>query len=455
MNRNFTNDELEDFLKRNSDRLQMRPSDKVWKGISDNLNQRRRKFGWLAGSFLLVTSLVGSFLSQNTVRLAKASSTGLEQKQSSQMAGNSAEKARTAESISSVQTNMSSSISTNAIAKNTIASTTNNAKGNPLKVAYKKEAIQFNSASSDADAVTEAPVQANTFEPSIIDSDAEAVETPAPNTDLRSIPTEELTIESVTNLYQRLQKKNKLSFQFFFTPTVSYRKLTENKPYLAAIPQSAAAPNYAALYDIDDAVTHKPNIGLELGVAAKYPIASNMRLQGGLQFNMSRYDIKAFINHSYQPATLANNSGGNALRPTPYTNFSGAKSDWLQNIYFQVSAPVGVEVKFGNNQKTQFGIATTVQPTYMLGDRVYLISSDYKTYVEVPWLMRRWNVNTALETFVSYSTGKLDWQVGPQVRYQLLSSFEGSYPVKEHLFDFGLKVGVSLNKKSTTSDSKQ
>jgi hypothetical protein len=117
-----------------------------------------------------------------------------------------------------------------------------------------------------------------------------------------------------------------------------------------------------------------------------------------------------------------------------------------------VSAPVGVEVKFGNNKSTQFGVATTVQPTYMLGDRVYLISSDYKTYVEVPWLMRRWNVNTALETFVAYSTGKLDWQVGPQVRYQLLSSFEGKYPVKEHLFDFGLKVGVSLNKKATSSD---
>ena len=93
-----------------------------------------------------------------------------------------------------------------------------------------------------------------------------------------------------------------------------------------------------------------------------------------------------------------------------------------------------------------FGIATSVQPSYLVGDRAYLITSDYKSYVQVPWLIRRWNANTNLQTFVSYSTGKMRWQVGPQVRYQLLSSFISEYPVKENLFDFGLKVGVSLNK---------
>jgi hypothetical protein len=63
----------------------------------------------------------------------------------------------------------------------------------------------------------------------------------------------------------------------------------------------------------------------------------------------------------------------------------------------------------------------------------------------VPWLIRHWNANTAFSTFVAYSTGKVKWQVGPQVRYQLFSSFVKKYPVKENLFDFGLKVGLSLN----------
>jgi hypothetical protein len=267
--------------------------------------------------------------------------------------------------------------------------------------------------------------------------------------------TDELTIESVTNLFQRLHKQSKMSVSFFITPTVSYRKLAENKSYMSAVPQSTASPNYAALYDINDAVTHKPNIGLELGVAAKYPVATNVRIQGGLQFNVNRYDIKAFSNYNNMPATLALSNGSTGVRATTYSNFSGNNSDWLHNLYFQVSAPVGLEVKFGKSERTQFGIASTIQPTYMLGDRVYLISSDYKNYVEVPWLIRRWNINTALETFVSYSSRKVNWQIGPQVRYQLLSSFVDHYPVKEHLFDFGLKVGISLNKKTNTSDSNQ
>jgi len=61
-------------------------------------------------------------------------------------------------------------------------------------------------------------------------------------------------------------------------------------------------------------------------------------------------------------------------------------------------------------------------------------------------LIRKWNVNSSFETFAAYSTGKINWKVGPQVRYQLLSSFQEKYPVKEHLFDFGLKVGIMLNK---------
>ena len=48
------------------------------------------------------------------------------------------------------------------------------------------------------------------------------------------------------------------------------------------------------------------------------------------------------------------------------------------------------------------------------------------------------------EIFAGYSTGKLNWRLSPQVRYQALSSFEAKYPVKEHLFDFGVKLGIML-----------
>jgi hypothetical protein len=261
-----------------------------------------------------------------------------------------------------------------------------------------------------------------------------------------------LTIESVTNSFKRINKKNKTSFQFFFTPTVSYRKLSENKTYLQAIPQFNAPINYAVLYNINDAVTHKPDLGLELGFAAKYPLTPALKLRAGLQFNMSRYAIKAFT-YPTEVAQIALNNSNYVGSSTNYRNFGGGRANWLQNMYFQLSAPVGGEVRLAGNGKTSFGVASTIQPTYVLGDRAYMISTDYKNYTEVPWLMRKWNVNTSFETFVAYSTGKMNWQVGPQVRYQLLSSFVTEYPVKEHLFDFGLKIGVSLNNDKKSSDN--
>ena len=80
----------------------------------------------------------------------------------------------------------------------------------------------------------------------------------------------------------------------------------------------------------------------------------------------------------------------------------------------------------------------------MLKDRAYLISTDYKNYAEVPRLIRHVNLNTSFETFVNYTSGNTKWQIGPQVRYQILSSFQNKYPVKENLFDFGVKMGVTL-----------
>jgi hypothetical protein len=273
-------------------------------------------------------------------------------------------------------------------------------------------------------------VESAAFNATIIDSEIEAEtegnnETATlPAVDKEKLP---LSIESVTNLYAK-GKRNNLSLQFTFTPTVSYRKLSENKDNLRSLPQNTTA------YNINNAVTHKPDIGLEIGLALKYELTNKVNLKGGLQFNMSRYDIKAFST----PAAIHNSV-------TNIRNFNGTDPDWFQNLYYQLSAPVGLDVFLINAGNARFGIGGTFQPTYIMSDRAYLLSSDYKNYALVPWLTRRWNMNTSFETFVNYSTGKLQWQVGPQVRYQMLSSFASKYPVKENLFDFGLKVGVSLS----------
>ena len=95
------------------------------------------------------------------------------------------------------------------------------------------------------------------------------------------------------------------------------------------------------------------------------------------------------------------------------------------------------------NGKLQFSIAGTIQPTYLLNSNNYLLTTDYAYYTREPSLYRRWNVNGGLEAFISYQIGGLRWQIGPQFRYQLLSTYNDNYPLKENLMEYGIKIGIT------------
>jgi hypothetical protein len=72
----------------------------------------------------------------------------------------------------------------------------------------------------------------------------------------------------------------------------------------------------------------------------------------------------------------------------------------------------------------------------------FIISNDLKNYASGGRMMRNFNLNNSIETYVSYNTGKNKWHIGPELRYQILSSYSARYPVQEHLFNYGVRVGV-------------
>jgi hypothetical protein len=406
MERNFTNENMEEFLRQSADGLRMRPSAKVWKGISSHLSWRRRITGLILGTSLLVTSALGYYMlnesSRNFNNRNVVPTTKTQNVSTAQQAGD--------------QVSNKKLIAVNSSEVKRPSKTFEATPAETQEFTFTQTLLQRNVETAQ-----------NAFSPTIVDSyfDTEV------NPENKSIAiqglnvTDPVSIESVINTYKA--KVKKLTWQTYFTPTVSYRRLNDSK--------------------IDNVAPHKPAFGFELGTTAKYAISKNTKIRAGLQFNVNRYEIKTYESYA-QLATIRLNdrNGAYYVRPvTNYNNYSGSP-DWIQNFYFQLSAPVGVEFKVKGDDRVQFGVASTVQPTYLLGDKAYVISSDYKNYANMPDLVRRWNVNTSLETFVAYSTGHLNWQVGPQVRYQILSSYLKKYPVKENLFDFGLKVGISVNK---------
>ena len=460
MERNYNN-EFERFLKENADQYRLYPSAKVWKGVYAALHSRRKWFG-LGIALSLLTGTLITLLITNSSKQANISvntpASSVAEKSHSSNAFEINKPAVLARRQNNLVTDKNNIINSGTF----ILPGSDNITGNNI-ITAKENIFQSNSLFNDnipkPDNILTNSI--NGFEPLAFNITDELTDQDIFNTAsgtatisteqkrLTTLNTFNWTIESVLNSYRSAQKRNKrIGLQLNVTPTISYRKLTENKTFMQSLSLQNSLPySYAPLYDINNAVTHKPDMGLEIGLTAKYALASNFKIKTGLQFNINRYDIKAFY-YPLETATIPLNSGSRAdslHQSTNYRNFNGTKSRWLHNYYFQVSMPLGIEVKVAGDDKIQLGIGGTIQPTYVLGDRAYLLSTDYKNYAEVPWLIRRWNINTAFETFVSYSTGHLKWQVGPQVRYQLLSSFVDKYPVKENLFDFGLKVGISLN----------
>jgi len=447
MERHFYKGDFEKFLKENADQYRMHPSEKVWKEVYKSLHPKYKWWHRLPVLLLLLATLAGSVILFTRSSSSNKKTTAL---------ATSAQKIQQSAFSFSLPTN-----NNNRIASDKISFGDKPAQIQNAGLSTGSNLQQLTSLSEVPEIQTTNPV----YLPELISTselsetgkfllkDAAPAEWLQPETDELNPALSEntMTYFVFTNNTPgiRARKKHKPEWQFHFTPTIGYRKLSENKAYLRSPGAQNSSFGYTAFLDVNNVVNHKPDMGLEAGLVAKIPITNRLKAKTGLQLNVTRYGIRAY-SYRAELATIALNSGYgldslNAI--SNFRNFNGYSSNWLENLYVQVAIPIGAEYILAENDKLRFGVSGSFQPTYLLGKSAYLISGDYKNYVRVPHLVRRWNMNVDMETFVSYSTGKIRWQVGPQARYQLLSSFVNEYPIKENLFNFGLKVGMSLNNK--------
>jgi hypothetical protein len=256
-------------------------------------------------------------------------------------------------------------------------------------------------------------------------------------------------IENYALYNRRASKKwaGKLSWQAYATPSVVYRSLTSGHNFGNAIsnpPYAISAANQA----LQDAVSQIPAMGIEIGSGLQYSVLKGLTIKGSVQLNYTRYNTNAFGNSHPFSAQLTlhdfvTNSNYEILRTTPYSNKSGLKATKLHNETFQISIPIGADLKLMGNEKIQWNIGATIQPTYIAGGNNYLISSDKRNYVKEPSLLNKWNLNAGLETFITFKSNGLTWQVGPQFRTQLYSTNSKQYIVEERLLNYGIKLGVS------------
>jgi hypothetical protein len=469
MERQFNNGDFEKLLRDNANQYRMYPSEKVWKGVHSALHTRRRWYGLTAAIMFLVTGSIVSFVifndkpGKNNISEQKIIPTqSISEKQNSSPVATQfpfTPKVKRPEYVEASVSDLTKTYLSNHNSVDPLAADNSSeqeyASSDQNKITMTIEPVApvltteeshtFSESQSSLTLIndhTKAEIENQVYFDASSERKLESESLLNDNIEQKiKDAISALSSQNVSTVHAK--KKAKVTGQLYFTPTISYRKLTENKRVFNG------RSYYVPVIDLKYLVKHKPAMGLEFGFEGRYHMNDNLSLKAGLQFNINRYDISAY-SHPTEIATVALNSGygvDSLATLSNYRNSNSNSTDWLENFSFQTSLPIGGELILGRTKSIQWGINATIQPTYVIGDRAYVISSDYKNYAKFPDLMRRWNVSTGAGAFVSYSTGRIQWQAGPHFRYQHLSSFVNALTIKEKLYAFGLKVGATLNNK--------
>jgi Outer membrane protein beta-barrel domain len=236
--------------------------------------------------------------------------------------------------------------------------------------------------------------------------------------------------------------KGRLGYQIYVTPAVNYRKLSSKTQY-------SATP--FAEGDINKSISQKPGVGIEAGIGLNYAVAKKLQIKGGVQFNYTNYNINADeTNHPILTNILLNDpssglsySSARVSTISNPNNSTALKPITLHNTTYQISIPVGFAYKLSSHNNVDWFAGATAQPSYVFGGNAHIISSDLKSYISEPSSIRTWNLNLGFETYMNFKMGTCNLQVGPQVRYQVNSTYKKNVALVEKPYAVGLKLGLT------------
>ena len=250
--------------------------------------------------------------------------------------------------------------------------------------------------------------------------------------------------------------RGRFFFQLTLAPTVNYRSLSGGS--MSSSKELGGSIAAIRASNVQSWVDQSPALGFEFGANLLYRVTRNLTVKGGLQFGYSHYKMFAYTTplqqQPQQQAASYRTPLGNAIfldsmnaAPTaatnPYVPLSAQAT--LYNDYYQLSVPLGFDLRVLGNERLQFNVGATIQPSYLLNTNAYILSADYTNYSKEPSAFRRWNLSGGVEAFLTYQTGLIRWQIGPEFRYQLFSNSlsNNPYPVSENLKGYGIKIGIT------------
>jgi hypothetical protein len=487
MERKFYDENFESSLKEHADEFKMYPSKKVWHGIYNSVHPGRR---WPSAAisilFIFTLVIIGHLNTGNPpgsvskVIPGKEITSTLEKETNRTPTGKKSEpyqrlaKDHTASSVVSTFNNSQSinpgTVTVSGEVKNIENATLNNetipaTPSSLIKENVAKETVALNQHEPGLPALQTTGVKAENvsaeedannehFFHKILNEPSAAIladillpvsKKPLPLSE--EITTNKKTTEEINLQAEALNRsrarKNKLSWTFFVTPSLSYRTYSRMDKSVA----SNLALNPMTNTNKDENAIERPSLGLLGGTSVNYNITKKLKLIAGTRLGYSEFDKKAsHVHPTIASLVLINSVTGDPYTLTSFSNYgnmTGAAELSLHNYSLQVSTPIGFQYTIGGNDDMKLDLLSTFQPTYVIASHAYLLSSNNKNFISEPSLSRKWNMGVTFGTLLSFGSGGYKWQVGPNVDYQILSTYDSRYPIKEHLINYGVRLGVT------------
>ncbi|HEX3768857.1 MAG TPA: outer membrane beta-barrel protein [Puia sp.] len=445
--RNLYNDEFERQLKEKADQFKMYPSDKVWNEVHSSLHTRKRRFvigmSFLIGSilFLAGTQLISPVHNAGSKSITAKINTSPKPATRADLPEFTPGNFESMPLNNSVDDRKSDKNQTGTASfilrpVNTSENSASEVRGSLTE----KNTIREKSllpVEQTLTGKTEKPVSTA----DVMESMQSVLDNPAPDI----VSSDLISEKPVTQLSHN--HSDKYSWEFYITPTINTHYLNgiNYRTMAQALPTAPIMVVHIA--NVNGFVDNTPVLGYNVGGNVLYRVSKNISLKVGLEFSFSRYYINTYnSNQGQSSATLSSyfgyiadslismSNGGSSIDKNP---------ERFQNRYYQLSIPLGVDMKVVSKGKFQVHIGATVQPSYLLNTDAYVLSNDFSSYTKDAEAFRRWNLIAGAEAYISYGAGKIRWEIGPQVRYQIFSTYKNSYPLQENMLNYGIRIGIS------------
>ena len=397
--RNIYDGEFERQLKEKSDQFKMYPSDRVWNEVYSSLHTRRRKFvigmSFLIGGILFLAGSQLIFPTRSTPSKATISKIATPAKPAAAVDLHNFSTGNFSVSQSDKTADRQGAVGI-LNSNNALANTSGISQDIQPGAEVTEESITVK-AQNNARLKPIQPVETNipgkSDQPlamAYLNEELSAAANPLINE-----VSSELVSEKSVNHQSRV-RNDRLSWEIYIAPTLNTHYLygLNYQTMSQAIPTAPIMVVHVA--NVNGFVDNTPLMGYDVGGNILYRISKNLSLKAGLEFSFSRYYIKAYNSNPGQAATVLSSYLGyftDSLLNLNSASTVNKNPQHYQNRYYQLSVPVGVEMKVAGRDKLQFHIGATLQPSYLLNTDAYVLTDDYNNYTKDPRAFRRWNLN--------------------------------------------------------------